>query len=72
MSEQNPTQEAPLLLRRPEAARLLGIGKTKLLELIEAGKLEQVILHEGGWPRIRRSDVERLARGEQPDREAAP
>lgn len=36
------TEASPLLLRVHEAARLLGIGRTKAYELIAAGQLEVV------------------------------
>jgi excisionase family DNA binding protein len=53
-------------VRQPEAARLLGISKTTLLELIAEGRLEQVVLRENSWPLIRRADIEALARGDDP------
>jgi excisionase family DNA binding protein len=46
----------PLALTTAEAARSLGIGKTKLFELIGSGALPAVRL--GGRTLIRREDLE--------------
>jgi excisionase family DNA binding protein len=52
-----------LLIRKPEAARLLGISTQQLRKLIAAGQLETVRLTPNGWTRVRRADVEALACG---------
>lgn len=51
----------PLLLSKRQAAKLLGIGRDLLGELIAAGhvKLVNVLDHE---PRIAREELERFAR----------
>ena len=55
----------PVLVRQPEACRLLGgISKDTLRELIAEGKLEAVMLRPGGWPRVTRESIDRLARGD--------
>lgn len=54
------------MLNRPAAARLLGISMTVLERMVEDGTLEEVRLHERAHPRVRRADVEALARGERP------
>jgi excisionase family DNA binding protein len=59
------------LLDRPTAARMLGVSLETVKTMIEAGTLEAVQLHPKAWPRVRRADVEALARGEQPARKAA-
>ena len=62
-----------LLVRQPEACRLLGgISKHTLRELIADGRLEAVVLRPNGWPRVTRASIERLALAEQPPPEAAP
>lgn len=55
------TQEKPskLLLSQREAAKLLGIGRDTLAELIGLKKLRTTKVN--GQPRIPRSEVERLA-----------
>ncbi len=40
--EGGPVGDAPLLLRPAEAAALLGIGRTKLYELLSSGRLASV------------------------------
>jgi excisionase family DNA binding protein len=47
---------APVALTTAEAARSLGIGKTKLFELITSGALPAVRL--GGRTLVRRDDLE--------------
>lgn len=47
---------APVALTTADAARSLGIGKTKLFELIAGGELPAIRL--GGRTLIRRSDLE--------------
>lgn len=39
---------------------------TVLERMVEDGTLEEVRLHERAHPRVRRADVEALARGERP------
>jgi excisionase family DNA binding protein len=53
--------DAPLLLSKRRAARLLGIGRDTLAELVKAGHLRTVSVldHE---PRIAREECERFAR----------
>lgn len=41
-SKESRTEAAPLLCNKSEAARRLGIGLTKLRELVLAGQLKQV------------------------------
>lgn len=52
--------EAPILLRDTEAARLLGIGRTKLWALMQSGQLEVVRIGQRST-RITRSSVMKLA-----------
>lgn len=40
--ERTRTKEPPLLLRVEEAARLLGLGRTKVYELIARGELRAI------------------------------
>jgi predicted site-specific integrase-resolvase len=62
-----------LLVRQPEACRLLGgISKHTLRELIADGRLETVVLRPNGWPRVTRASIERLSRGSEPSSEASP
>ena len=49
-----------LLYKVPEAARLLGLGKTTVYELIRRNKIETVKI--GGARRIPLRELERLAR----------
>jgi excisionase family DNA binding protein len=53
---------APLLLSVPNAAKLLGIGKTLAWDLVNRGKLPSVRL--GGRVLVPRPAVERLASSE--------
>jgi len=53
--------ENSLLIRQPEAARLLGISMGVLRLIIASGRLKTVVLHPGAHPRVRRADVEALA-----------
>jgi excisionase family DNA binding protein len=68
MSDKAPT---PLLMLRPAAAKYLGVSQDVLQRMIERGVLEEVRLYPEAYPRVRRADVEALARGEQPS-EATP
>lgn len=51
-----PASIAPVALTTADAARSLGIGKTKLFELIAEGQLPAIRL--GGRTLIRRDDLE--------------
>ena len=51
-------EPAPLLLRIPEAGRLLGLGRTTMYELISAGEVE--VIHIGRAARIPLESVERF------------
>lgn len=51
-------EPAPLLLRIPEAGRLLGLGRTTMYELISAGEVE--VIHIGRAARIPLDSVERF------------
>jgi excisionase family DNA binding protein len=53
-------QTQPLLLRQPEACRLLGVSKPLLRELIAEGHLETVQLRPKAWPRVTRASIDRL------------
>lgn len=50
----------PLLLRVPEAARLLGVGRTTLYEMLARGELRPV--HIGRAVRVERAEVEAFVR----------
>lgn len=52
-------QEAPLLVSVPEAARLLGIGKTVAWNMVNSGELPKVRLR--GRVLVPRAALERLA-----------
>jgi excisionase family DNA binding protein len=60
------TQIPPLLMGKPAAARLLGVSTGVLERMIERGALREVVLAPGLHPRVRRADIEALARGERP------
>lgn len=47
-SESGPTALKPKWLRLPEASRLFGPSRSKLYELIRAGKIRSVSLREEG------------------------
>ena len=66
------TQTTPLLLSVPAAARLLGISLWEIRKVVATGSLETVYLHPKAHPRVRRADVEALARGGWPATEARP
>lgn len=53
--------KGPLLLRIREAAALLGVHRTTIWRLVQAGRLETVELL--GSVRVRRVDIQRLAEG---------
>jgi len=52
MQDQTP----PLLLKVEEAARLLGLGRSKVFQLLSTGELPRV--HIGRSVRVRRTDLE--------------
>jgi excisionase family DNA binding protein len=59
-------QEAPpLLIRKPEAARMLGVSLSTVRTLVREGTLETVQIR-GRMPMLRRADIERLARDGAP------
>jgi excisionase family DNA binding protein len=47
----------PLLISRPQAAKLLGVSDETIVRMGEDGTLEPVYLHSSAHPRFRRSDV---------------
>jgi excisionase family DNA binding protein len=51
--------DVPLLLRIPEAARLLGIGRTTMYQLVAKGEVP--VLRIGRSVRVSRAAVEQLA-----------
>jgi excisionase family DNA binding protein len=51
----------PLLLQMKNAAKLLGTSRTTLWRLIRSGRLGKVEILPGSF-RVRRSDIEKLAR----------
>jgi excisionase family DNA binding protein len=53
----------PLLVSKPEAARLLGVHRATIARMIQAGTLKPVYLGPKAHPRIRRSDLEALVAG---------
>ena len=53
--------KGPLLLRVKDAAALLGVHRTTMWRLVQAGRLETVELL--GSLRVRRADIEALANG---------
>jgi excisionase family DNA binding protein len=59
--------DAPALVTKKDAARLLGVSRDTIHRLVRDGVLTDVRVHEGMIPRLRRDDVLALARGEQPD-----
>jgi excisionase family DNA binding protein len=54
------------------AARLLGVERGTVRRAIASGTLNVVLLHPKASPRVRRDDVEALARGDESADEAAP
>jgi excisionase family DNA binding protein len=58
--------ESLQLLDRPAAAALLGVSVETIRKMIESGSLEAVRLHPTAHPRVRRSDIEGLVRGQRP------
>jgi excisionase family DNA binding protein len=72
IAEVMATQTTPLLMGKPSAARLLGVSEGCLERIIQRGSLEVVHLAPGLHPRVRRADVEALARGEGPAAKTRP
>jgi len=58
--------QAPALVTKVEAARLLGVSRYTIIRLVERGKLHEVTLSVGMHPRLRREDVLALAVGDAP------
>jgi excisionase family DNA binding protein len=58
--------EAPVLVTKVEAARLLGVSRYTIIRLVQGGTLREVQLGEGMTPRLRREDVLALAEGDCP------
>ena len=58
--------EAPTLITKVEAARLLGVSRDTIIRLVRRGALREVRLSDGMTPRLRREDVLALARGDGP------
>ncbi len=56
--------QAPVLVTKVEAARLLGVSRYTIIRLVERGTLSEVSLGQGMQPRLRRADVLALAEGE--------
>lgn len=50
----------PLMLKKAEAARELGIGATELDALIKSNQITVVYYKEGGHPKVPLSEVERF------------
>ncbi len=55
-----PVDDAPLLLRAEEAARLLGLGRSKVFEMLATGELPAVRI--GRAVRVSRASLERWVR----------
>jgi excisionase family DNA binding protein len=58
------TAVAPRLYRASEVAKILGVSKDKVHELVAEGVLEPIRLGGRGWYRFRVEDVERLIAGD--------
>lgn len=56
----------PLLLGMGEASRYLGVSRATLWRAVKAGRLEKVELFPGSY-RVRRGDLEDLARRRMPE-----
>lgn len=56
--------QAPALITKSEAARLLGISRNSIYKLIASGQLRAVSLGDGMHQRLRLADVLALARSE--------
>lgn len=55
--------ERPLLVSQAKARQLIGVGPTKFWELVKAGKVKTVTLHEGGRPMVVYASLEALVEG---------
>ena len=69
ISGQKSEARGPLLLGMSAGAKFLGVSRATLWRAVRAGKLEKVELFPGSM-RVRREDLERLARGNA-DKEGA-
>jgi excisionase family DNA binding protein len=58
-----PTATGPLLMNMGPAAKFLGVSRTTLWRMIQAGKLAKVEVLPGSF-RVRRAELEGLARGD--------
>jgi excisionase family DNA binding protein len=58
------TVTTPRLYRASEVARLLGVSKERVRELVATGELRSVRLGGTGWHRFRPDDIERIIAGE--------
>jgi excisionase family DNA binding protein len=56
--------DAPALVTKVEAARLLGVSRYTIIPLVQRGRLREVRLDSRSAPRLRREDVLALVRGE--------
>jgi len=61
---QAPPNVEKRLLRISEVARLLGVSRAAVLELVASGRLRSIRFGEQGWHHIPMEDVERLVAGE--------
>ncbi len=67
--ESSPTKP-PLLMGMGEAAKYLGVSRPTLWRIIQAGRLRKVELFPGSY-RVRRDDLEELARHRVPSSRCA-
>lgn len=58
--------EAPVLVTKVEAARLLGVSRYTIIRLVRRGTLREVSLGNGMIPRLRREDVLALTLDDAP------
>lgn len=57
-SSSRPREDAPLLLRIPEAARLLGVSRTTMYQLVARGEVS--VLRIGRSVRVSSAELERM------------